>query len=138
MQRGARFMRSTCEFMTHLPRPGVTDNRLASVIHCHVLDDDQLATALGQAGWFDIRDTSASFADSLHGLPPSEVARRLNAGHLVGGALEISGPALRLRLRLINPGDESQVWAEDLTGTRDGIFELQDRMARRVLGQIEP
>lgn len=99
---------------------------------------DQLASALGQAGWFDVRDTSASFSDTLKCLPPSEIARRLNVGHLVGGALEISGNMLRLRLRLIDPESESQVWTDEMTGTRDGIFELQDRMARRVLGQIEP
>jgi len=99
---------------------------------------DQLATALGQAGWFDVRDTSASFAEALQELPPSEVARRMSSNHLVAGALEISGDALRLRLRLIDPEDENQVWADDMTGTRDGIFDLQDRMAKRVLGQIEP
>lgn len=99
---------------------------------------DQLAAALGQAAWFDVRDTAASFATELSGLPPSEVASRLQVGYLAMGSLQTTPDELKLTVRLVDPTDGRQVWSGKMEGSRSDIFVMQDRMASRLLGEIEP
>lgn len=99
---------------------------------------EQLAAMLGQAGWFDVCDTSASFASALDCLDPAEIAERLNVGYIVTGTLQASAERLRLDLRLVNADVGRQIWTGNISTPRDNIFSLQDRMAENVLGEIEP
>ncbi len=99
---------------------------------------DQLAATLGQAAWFDVRDTAASFAPLFEGLAPSEVARRLDVGYLVAGSLQTGDRELRLGVRLVDPVDGRQVWSAVFTGTRAEIFAMHDAIAGQILGEIEP
>ncbi|TCD13820.1 winged helix-turn-helix domain-containing protein [Oricola cellulosilytica] len=99
---------------------------------------DQLAATLGQAGWFDIRDTAASFASSLEGAGPAEMARKLKADYLVTGSLQTNGDVLRLFVRLIDPRNDHQVWSATFSGGHGDLFAMQDRMAGQVLGELEP
>ncbi|MDJ1018353.1 MAG: winged helix-turn-helix domain-containing protein [Paracoccaceae bacterium] len=99
---------------------------------------DQLAAALGQAAWFDVRDTAASFAPEVSELSPSEIADRLQVGYLVMGVLQSTAEELRLAVRLVDPADGRQVWSGSLEGSRSDIFGIQDRIASRLLGEIEP
>ena len=99
---------------------------------------DQLAGTLGHASHVDVIDTAASFAPALRSLPPAAIAARLQARYLVAGSLQSTGEALRVQLRLVEAGEERQVWAGTFDGTRAGIFDLQDRLALAVLGEIEP
>ncbi|MCR9110970.1 winged helix-turn-helix domain-containing protein [Marivita sp. XM-24bin2] len=99
---------------------------------------DQLAGTLGHASHVDVIDTAASFAPALRSLPPAAIAARLQARYLVAGSLQSTGEALRVQLRLVEPVEARQVWAGTFDGTRAGIFDLQDRLALAVLGEIEP
>ena len=99
---------------------------------------DQLAAALGQAAWFDVRDTAASFAAGLADLSPSEAARVLEVEYLLLGTLQVDGKALRLAVRLADPRSGRQIWSDRFTGPLDEIFAIQDRAAQQVLGEIEP
>lgn len=99
---------------------------------------DQLAGTLGNASHVDVIDTAASFAPALRSLPPAAIAARLHARYLVAGSLQSAGEALRVQLRLVAPAESRQVWAGTFNGTRTGIFDLQDRLALAVLGEIEP
>ena len=99
---------------------------------------EQLASTLGQAGWFDVCDPGASFAEMLDGLPSAEIAGRLNAGYLVTGTLLTSPDRLKLDIRLVDADAGRQVWSGSFDGPRDDVFGLQDRMADRILGEIEP
>lgn len=99
---------------------------------------DQLAGALGQAAWFDVRDTAASFASELEGLSPTVIADRLRVGYLVVGALQAKSEALTLAVRLIDPKDNRQVWSGNLEASRSDIFGMQDNLASQLLGEIEP
>lgn len=99
---------------------------------------DQLAVTLGHASHIDVIDTAASFAPVLRALSPAAIAGRLSARYLVAGSLQTVGDALRVQLRLVAPAEARQVWGGTFDGTRAGIFELQDRLAVAVLGEIEP
>ena len=99
---------------------------------------EQLAATLGQAGWFDVCDTSASFASALVGLAPRDIAERLKVDYLVSGSLQTTAERLRLDLRLISSDVGRQMWSGKFDAPRDDIFGLQDRMAGSILGEVEP
>lgn len=99
---------------------------------------DQLAAALGQAAWFDVKDTAASFAKEFTNSPPSAVAERLGVGYLVLGNLRTHADGMRLDVRLVDASDERQVWTGSLQSGDSDVFEMQDRLANQILGEIEP
>ncbi|MDI3338551.1 winged helix-turn-helix domain-containing protein [Defluviimonas aestuarii] len=99
---------------------------------------EQLAASLGQAGWFDVCDTTASFASALAGLAPKDVAARLKVGYLVLGTLHATAEHLRLDLRLISSDASRQMWSGRFDAPRGDIFGLQDSMAEIILGEVEP
>lgn len=115
-----------------LAGPGEVDAHLARGIA------DQLAGTLGHASHVDVIDTAASFAPALRPLPPAEIASRLSARYVVAGSLLSAGEALRVQLRLVAPAEGRQIWSGTFDGTRAGIFDLQDRLASAVIGEIEP
>ncbi len=143
-RRGFRFMADVATEGEALGRPAVAVLPFALVSR-EPGDDhlarglaDQLATTLGQATWFDVKDTAASFATMLEGMGPAEVASRLDAGYLVTGALHATAENLRISVRLVDPTDGRQVWSNTLEGRREEIFSIHDRMATGLLGEIEP
>jgi DNA-binding winged helix-turn-helix (wHTH) protein/Tfp pilus assembly protein PilF len=99
---------------------------------------EQLAATLGQAGWFDVRDTSVSIGMALEGRGPAEIQEMLNVGYLVTGTLQTSADHLRLDLRLVKSDVGLQIWSGKFDAPRVDVFRLQDRIASRVLGEIEP
>ena len=72
---------------------------------------EQLATTLGQAGWFNVSDTSATFASALEGRSPQDVADRLSVSYLVTGTLHATSKRLRLDLRLVDAEAGRQMWS---------------------------
>ena len=97
-----------------------------------------MAGALGQTGWLAVCDTTASFVAALQDLTPTEIASELNADYLVMGSLQSEGGRVQLAVRLVEAKGNRQVWSQSFQGERENIFELQDRMAGQVLGEIEP
>lgn len=99
---------------------------------------DQLAATLGHAAWFDVADTAASFAEVGADRSPEQISRSLGVDYLVLGTLQTTSASVRLALRLVDPEGGRQVWTSTFTGPRSDVFEMQDRMATEVLGEIEP
>jgi DNA-binding winged helix-turn-helix (wHTH) protein/tetratricopeptide (TPR) repeat protein len=99
---------------------------------------DQLAGMLGYASHVDVIDTAASFAPALAALDPARIGVALSARYLVTGTLMLSGAAMRAQIRLVEAEQGRQVWARTFDGTRDQVFDLQDRLVAAVLAELEP
>jgi class 3 adenylate cyclase/Flp pilus assembly protein TadD len=69
-------------------------------------------------------------------LPPMEMGRSLNARFLVGGSIRRDGDRIRVTVQLTDAGAGTQLWAEQYDDRITDIFELQDRIARRVAGSL--
>lgn len=95
---------------------------------------EELATTMGRAGWFEVRDISAGFSRDRDGLRPGASA----ADYAISGVLQLEGEHLRLSLRLIETAAERQIWARTFESKRADLFALQDRLAAEVIGEIEP
>ena len=99
---------------------------------------DQLATDLGHVPWFFVTAQLASFSPEFDKLSKTEISERLGVRYLIEGTLQKAGTRLRVSVRLVEAQSGRQIWAHTFDGTADEIFEIQDQLARTVIGQIEP
>jgi adenylate cyclase len=69
-------------------------------------------------------------------LPPMEIGRSLNAGYLVGGSVRREGKRVRVTAQLTDASNGTQLWADLYDDELTDIFEVQERIARRVAGSL--
>jgi TolB-like protein len=143
-RKGFRFVAEVREEGSDIGNPAIAvmpfqllSNERASAYLARGLAD-QLAATLGQASWLDVRDTSSSFSPKLESKPPREMAAALNANYLVQGSVQTQGEKLKLSVRLTEPIADRQIWSQSFFGSKDEIFELQDDLVVKLLGEIEP
>ncbi|MCX4246929.1 serine/threonine-protein kinase [Paraliomyxa miuraensis] len=60
------------------------------------------------------------------------MGRALGVGSVIDGTVQRSGPEVRIVARLVEVDTGFQRWSERFAGPLEDVFELQDRMAKRV------
>lgn len=65
------------------------------------------------------------------------VGRELGARHLLSGSVRRAGAALRVTAQLVDAETDLQAWAERFSGTLEDVFEIQERIARQIVGALE-
>jgi serine/threonine-protein kinase len=61
------------------------------------------------------------------------IGRELDVGYALEGSVRRAGPALRITAQLVDTATEAQLWAEKYAGTVDDVFDLQERLSRRIV-----
>jgi serine/threonine protein kinase/Flp pilus assembly protein TadD len=61
------------------------------------------------------------------------IGRELDVGYALEGSVRRAGAALRITAQLVDTASEAQLWAEKYTGTVDDVFDLQERLSRRIV-----
>jgi TolB-like protein len=69
---------------------------------------------------------------------PQEVARQLGVRYVLKGSVRKAAGRVRIIVELIGTGDGSVIWTERFEDTLEDVFALQDRVALRAAGSIEP
>jgi TolB-like protein len=64
---------------------------------------------------------------------PREIGVELGVGHVLEGSVRRSGNRIRVTARLVKTADAFRVWSEDIDATLDDIFEVQERVATRIV-----
>jgi adenylate cyclase len=72
------------------------------------------------------------------GIGAQEAARQLGVRYVLEGSVRQAGGRVRIAVRLIDGVDGAQVWSDRIEDTLEDVFALQDTVALRVAGQIEP
>ncbi len=65
------------------------------------------------------------------------LGRELNVRYVLGGSVRRAGHNLRITAQLSDAVDDTQVWAEKYSGTLDDVFDLQERLARQIVGALK-
>jgi TolB-like protein/Tfp pilus assembly protein PilF len=69
-------------------------------------------------------------------LAPMAIGHALNADYLVGGSVRRAGDEVRVTVQLTDASNGRQLWAEQYDEKFTDIFQLQDRIARKVAGML--
>jgi TolB-like protein len=112
------------------------DNRDKEYLADGITDD--IITALMRFRWFRVVSRSSSFALKGKLADSRQIARDLGARYLLEGSLRQSRDRLRVSAHLVDAATGAQVWAERYDVQMSDIFALQDEIAERVAGAIEP
>jgi adenylate cyclase len=65
-----------------------------------------------------------------------EIGRKLGVGHIVEGSVRRDGEQVRITAQLIRVSDGFHVWSQTYDRKLEGVFALQDDIARRIGGQL--
>jgi TolB-like protein len=99
---------------------------------------EEIITALSRIRWLVVLARSSSFIYKGQMVDAKRVGRELGVRYILGGSVRKSGDRMRMTAQLIDAETAAHLWADRFDGMLDDIFELQDRIATRIAGVVEP
>jgi adenylate cyclase len=95
---------------------------------------EDVITALGRFSNLLVISKSASFPFKDSNSSPAEIGRLLDARYLVAGSIRRAGNRVRVGAELTEAKAGRLIWSETYDAEVDDIFDVQDKIARRVVG----
>jgi TolB-like protein len=99
---------------------------------------EEITTAISRLPWLFVIARNSSFTYRGKAVDVKQVARELGVRYVLEGSVRKSGSRVRISGQLIDTATGAHIWADRFDGALDDIFELQDQVASRVVGAIEP
>jgi TolB-like protein len=99
---------------------------------------EDIITALSRFRWFRVIGRSSAFVFKGKQMDVLQAARELGARYVLQGSVRQSAFRLRITAQFIDASDGSNVWAERYDLEMADVFAIQDEIAERVAGAIEP
>jgi len=99
---------------------------------------EEIITAISRLPWLFVIARNSSFAYKGKSPDLRQVGRELGVRYVLEGSLRKAGNRVRITGQLIDTTSGAHIWADRFDGALDDIFELQDEVASRVAGAIEP
>lgn len=99
---------------------------------------EEITAALSRADEFDVIARQSAFALRGEQIDIPTAAARLGAEYLVEGSVRRSGERVRIAVQLVAGADGRTLWSERFDDRMDDLFDLQDRIAAQVAGQVSP
>jgi class 3 adenylate cyclase/TolB-like protein len=95
---------------------------------------EDVITALSRFSNLLVVAKSASFQLKDRNLPPAEIGRLLDVRYLLEGSVRRAGDRLRVNAELVEAATGRNVWSEAYDAEVKDIFDVQEDIARRVVG----
>ena len=99
---------------------------------------EDIITALTRFRWFFVIARNSSFAYKGKSLDAKQVAQELGVRYLLEGSVRKSGQQVRISAQLVDATSGKHIWAERYDLELTDVFAIQDEIAERVAGAIEP
>ncbi|HET7911519.1 MAG TPA: winged helix-turn-helix domain-containing protein, partial [Pseudolabrys sp.] len=99
---------------------------------------EDIITALIRFRWFFVIARNSSFAYKDKALDAKQIAHELGVRYLLQGSVRKSGQRIRISSQLIEAASAKHIWAERYDLELTEAFAVQDEIAERVAGAIEP
>jgi TolB-like protein len=99
---------------------------------------EDIITALTRFRWFRVIGRNSSFVYKGKSADSKQVAHELGVRYVLEGSVRRSGRHLRISVQLVDAASASQIWAERYGMELKEAFAVQDAIAERVAGAIEP
>jgi TolB-like protein len=99
---------------------------------------EEIVTALSRIRWLFVIARNSSFTYKGQTVDVKQVGRELGVRYVLEGSVRKAGGRVRITAQLIDTLSGAHLWADRFDGSLDEVFELQDEVAVRVAGVIEP
>jgi adenylate cyclase len=99
---------------------------------------EEIITALSRIRWLFVIARNSSFTYKGHAVDVKQVGRELGVRYVLEGSVRKGGGRVRITAQLIEAGAGTHLWADRFDGPLDEVFNLQDQVAIKVAGVIEP
>ena len=99
---------------------------------------EDLIDTLSRFRWFRVLGRNATFSLKTRQVDLERAARELSVRYVLGGSVRKSGERVRLAAQLTDAASGRQIWSERYELPLTDIFAVQDEIAERVAGAIEP
>jgi TolB-like protein len=99
---------------------------------------EEIITALSRMRWLFVIARNSSFAYKGRSLSVKRVGRELGVRYVLEGSVRKARSKVRITGQLIDTSTGAHLWADRFDGLLDDVFDLQDRVAERVIGAIAP
>jgi len=99
---------------------------------------EEIITALSRIRWLLVLARNSSFTYGGHAVDVKRVGRELGVRYVLEGSVRKVGERVRITGQLIDAISGAHLWADHFDGSLNDVFELQDQVASRVAGVIEP
>ena len=99
---------------------------------------EEIITALTRIRWIFVIARSSTSAYKGRVIDVTQVGRELGAHYVLEGSVRKAGERVRIATQLIEAATGCHLWADRLDGPMEEVFDLQDKVAARVAGAIEP
>jgi TolB-like protein len=115
-------------------------NLSGNATHDYLADGvtEDIIMALSRFRWFRVTSRGSSFAFRQRRGPIRDIAAKLAVHYLLEGSLRVTPGRIRVSLQLNDAASESQCWGEHYDFAEGDVFAMQDSIAERVAGAIEP
>ena len=99
---------------------------------------EEITTAISRFPWLFVIARKSAFTYKGKAVDVRQVARELGVRYVLEGSVRKGGNRVRITGQLIDAATGTHLWADRFDGSLDDIFDLQDEVASRVVGVIEP
>ena len=95
---------------------------------------EDVIAALGRFSNLLVISKASSFRFKDSNVAPAEIGRLLNARYLLDGSIRRTGNRIRVGVQLIEATTGRLVWSDTYNAEIDGIFDVENTIAKRVVG----
>jgi TolB-like protein/class 3 adenylate cyclase len=99
---------------------------------------EEIITALSRIRWLFVIARNSSFTYKGQSIDVKQVGRELGVRYVLEGSVRKAGGRVRITAQLIDAQSGAHLWADRFDGALEDVFDLQDKVAVRVAGIIEP
>src|SRR6266436_6922289 len=99
---------------------------------------EDITTAIARLPWLLVIAPNSSFAYKGKSPDLRQVGRELGVRYVLEGSVRKAGNRVRITGQLIDTTTGVHIWTDRIDGALDDIFELQDQVASKVVGAMEP
>lgn len=99
---------------------------------------EDIITALTRLRWFFVIARNTSFAYKGRVAHVKQIALELGVRYVLEGSIRKSGQHVRVSAQLVDAVSGNHIWAERYDLELTEVFAVQDEIAERVAGAIEP
>jgi TolB-like protein/tetratricopeptide (TPR) repeat protein len=97
---------------------------------------EEIITALSRVRWLFVIARSSSFTFKGRSVDVKQVSQDLGVRYVLEGSVRKATDRIRITAQLIDASTGIHLWAERFDGGLEDIFDLQDQVTARVVGEI--